>query len=177
MRRSGPFFLLFRRLSGRRWRPERVRRVAGGCYWVTWNLGRNPHHGAPRAPGPQEVGCGPPQEEEMLQPQSGSYREATAHGISPPTSHMKQFPGRGRENVLGERERERTSEVGVKKLGWQMRCPPREGGSTVALDLLETSLKEFPAVWSSGEKGSLAVWLEETAASMIPTRDPHLPTV
>ena len=81
------------------------------------------------------------------------------------------------ETVPGERERDRTSEVGVKKLGWQMRCPPREGGSTVALDLLETSLKEFPAVWSSGEKGSLAVWLEETAASMIPTRDPHLPTV
>ena len=48
-------------------------------------------------------------------------------------------------------------------------------GSTVALDLLEISLKEFPEVWSSGEKGSLAVWLEETAAPMIPTRDPPSP--
>lgn len=129
--------------------------AAGGCYWVTWNLGRNPHHGAPRAPGPQEVGLRATSgRREMLQSPVGQLQRSNCHGISSHEPH-ETVPGRGRENVLGERERERLQKCGCgKRLADEV--PPREGGSTVALDLLETSLKEL---LQSGHQEKRAHWL------------------
>lgn len=80
-------------------------------------------HPGPRAPGRwtaghlRKRGLLPPP------PQPANYRGATAHGISPPMSHMKR--------CLGQRERERTSEVGVKIWAWQMNEVPstRRGNS------------------------------------------------
>lgn len=49
-------------------------------------------------------------------PSQAAIEKQLNHDISPPTSHMKQ--------LLGERGREHTSEVGVKIQAWQMRCFP-----------------------------------------------------
>lgn len=73
-------------------------------------------------------------------PQPASYRGATAHGISPPMSHMKQF--------LGQREREHTSEVGVKSWAWQMNEVPsmRRGSSGHPRSSLRSGHQEKGAI-------------------------------
>lgn len=105
----------------------------GGCYWVTWNLGRNPSH-LPGHPGhlvPRRWAAGHLRKKDAAAP-VGQLQRSNCPWHFPSHEPHETVPGeRGRESVP---RRERTCfRSGCEKVGLADECPHARRGQHCGL--------------------------------------------